>query len=251
MYVGANNLGALAGKGPGEWKGVSVNGWQQSDVDARWAAIGQPPPAPLVPATMIGWRPFATRGPRMLEVGPGTKNLAELKKAGIKWSNKGLRGITREENDFLNFFGKVAVDPYRKQSGISKVAGGILQVASVVFPAAGYMTAIAEAGNAALAYGKQGGEQKLAERVMTPAYEAQAAKEDAAAKADFDAQLNKLRALAPPSVPAMPAQLAANAQLVDLTNKPASAVARSGWTSTEITVAAILGGVILLGAVRR
>lgn len=250
MYVGANNLGALGG-GPGEWKGVSdVTGWQQADVDARWAAIGQKPPAPLVPATMIGWANQITRGPRMLKVSPATKNLAELKKAGIKWTNKGWRGLTREENDFLNFFYKVAADPYRKQSGISKVAGGILQVASVAIPAMSYFTAVAEAGNAALAYGKQGGDQKLAERVMTPAFEAQAAKEDAKAKADFDAQLDKLKALAP-VVPPMPAQLALTAQPVDLAPKPASSVAKKGWSTTEISVAAILGGVILLGVVRR
>jgi hypothetical protein len=200
---------------------------------------------------MIGWANQATRGPRMLKVTPGTKNLAELKKAGIKWNKKGWRGLTREENDFLNFFYKIAVDPYRKQGVASKVAGGILQVASVVFPAMSYMQAVTDAGNAALTYGKQGGDQKLAERVLTPAYEAQAAKEDAKAKADFDAQLDKLKALAPAAVPPMPAQLALTAQPVDLTPKPASSVAKKGWSTTEISVAAILGGVILLGAMRR
>lgn len=249
MYFGGSQLGALGG-GPGEWKGVSTNGWQQTDVDARWAAIGQPPPAPLVPATLVGWGMFPTRGPRMVKVTPGTKNLVELKKAGIKWSSKGLRGVTREENDFYNFFMKVAVDPYRKQSGISKVAGGLLQVASVVFPAAGYMQAIAAAGNAGLAYGKQGGDLKLAERVMTPAIEAQSAKEDAAAKADFDAQLKKLQALAPPSnVPPAPAQLASNAQALTLAPKPVSSGPK--WSELEITVALALGGAILLGVMRR
>lgn len=200
---------------------------------------------------MIGWANQATRGPRMLKVTPATKNLAELKKSGIKWNKKGWRGLTREENDFLNFFYKVAADPYRKQSLASKVAGGVLQVASVVVPVMSTFTAVAEAGNAALTYGKQGSDQKLAERVLTPAYEAQAAKEDAKAKADFDAQLDKLKALAPAAVPPVPAQLALTAQPVDLTPKPASSVAKKSWSTTEISVAAILGGVILLGAMRR
>lgn len=247
-------LGNLSGSGPGEWKGVPKDtGWQQSVVDARWAAIGQPAPAPLVPATLIGWKPWATRGPRMVQITPATKNLAEILKLK-KVNSKNIRGLTKEENDFYNFWGKVAVDPYRKQGLVSKVAGGILQVASVVFPVMGYAQAVKGAADYASAKGAAKSDQKLAERVLAPAYAAQEAKESAAAKADFDAQLKKLQALAPqvaaPLSLAPVGPVASNALPVDLTNKPASPKG-AGFTNAEITVAVILGGALLLGAARR
>lgn len=241
MYVGASTFGDLAGRGPGEWKGVPRDtGWQQDIVDARWLAIGQPPPAPLVPVTMIGWGPRSTRGLRMLEVTPATKNLDELKKRGVKWSKKGWRGVTKEENDFLNFFGKVAVDPYRKQSGISKVAGGILQVASVVFPAAGYMQAVATAGNAALAQGKKGGDEKLAIRVMTPAIEAQTAAKSAEAAKIFQSQLDTLKSLTPTS-----------STPINFTAAPVTGVSepptKPGMSTTEKLLAAAAAYLLLVG----
>lgn len=232
MYLGDTLSGVP------QWKGVStVTGWQQSDVDARWQEIGQPPPAPLVPASMIGWKIAGTRGPHMLQTTPATKNLADVKTL-MKVNSKGVRGVTREENDFWNFFVKAAADPYRKQSGISKVAGGVLQVASVAIPAMSYFQAVTAAGNAGFAAGSQGGDALLAQRVLTPAIVAQDARETDTANAALDAQLKKLQALAPTS----------SAQAVDLRPK---APTRAPWSNTEISLAAILGGAILLGAMNR
>lgn len=244
-------LGDMLGGVP-EWQGPpKATGWSQSIVDARWREIGQSGPAPIVPATMIGWATGSSKGPRLLKLTKAATNLNEVARVAHV-NGKGLRGVTKQEADFLNFWGQVAVDPYHKQSGISKVAGGILQVASVVIPAMGYAQAIAAAGNAGLQYGAQGGNEKLAARVMEPAYAAQEAKDDAKTKADFDAQVSKLQALAPVAKATPSAPPALTAQPVDLTQKPATSVApRKGWTNSEISVAAIFGGVLLLGALRR
>lgn len=236
------DIGDLAG--PGEWQGVpQATGWQQSDVTARWHAIGQPDPAPLVPATLVGWKMWATRGPRMVQVTPATtkENLAALKARGVKWNSKAIRGLTREENDFYNFFMKVAVDPYHKQSGISKVAGGILQVASVAIPAMSYFNAVAAAGNAALAQGQKGSDEKLAIRVMTPALEAQTAEKSAAAEKIFQSQLDTLKALAPTS--SSPTNFTAT-PVTTPTPTPAS---KSSMSMTEKLLAAAAAYLLLIG----
>lgn len=241
MYVGGENLGDLAG-GPGEWKGVSsMTGWQQADVNARWAAIGQPPPAPLVPATLIGWGLGSAKGPRMVIVTPATtkENLQALKAAGKKWNSKGMRGLTREENDFYNFFMKVAVDPFHKQSGISKVAGGILQVASVVIPQFGYFQTVATAGNAALAP-SQKSQENLAVRVMTPAIEAQTKEQSAAADKIFQSQLDTLKSLAPTSSTPI------NFTATPVTGAP-TPVSKPGMSTTEKLLAAAAAYLLLLG----
>jgi hypothetical protein len=230
-------LGTLGGSGPGEWPGWTNGRINQDDVNHRWFQIGQRGVAPIVPAVLIGKYPVFSRGPRMFSAeGPKGKIYRFTKAEG------------KQVADFMNFWGKVAIDPYRKQSGISKIAGGILQVASAVIPVMGYMTAVADAGNAAFAYGGQGGDAKLAERVMTPSYEAVAAAEDAAAKSEFDKKVAALKAFAPPASPTFIPLTAA--QPVDLTKK-AVAPARQGWTETEITVAALVGGALLLGVLRR
>lgn len=233
MYFGANNLGNLGG----EFRMDSRTPFTQELVDARWAEIGAAPPAPIVPEGIRGLYPNGT-------------------KTGIMWTDafgktrKNSKAEGKKIRDFLNFFNKVAVDPYRKQSGISKVAGGILQVASVALPVLSTMQAVASAGNAGLTYAGAKGDEKLAERVLTPAYEAQAQAEDAQAKADFDAQLQALKTLAPGNVPANFVPGASTAQPVDLTKKPV-APSRPAWTSTEISLAAIVGGIFLLGVMRR
>jgi hypothetical protein len=233
-------LGELSGAG--EW-----DGWggpiSQDAVNYRWYEIGQRGPAPIVPEELLGLYVVPTRGPRMFSKTPNKKGAFGM----AKFKNG------KQVNDFLNFWGKVAVDPYRKQSGISKVAGGILQVASAVVPVFGYMTAVAEVGNAAQAYGAQGGNENLAARVMAPSYAAVEAAETAKEKADFDKRVKALQALAPPQVaPPPPMTLVApsTAQPVDLTKKP---VATSGpkWTDTEMFLAALVGGTLLLGVARR
>ena len=157
-----------------EWK-FSV--WSQAEIDKRWHAIGGELPAPLLPKSMEGARIAPAHGHHVLYP-PGSKK---------------PRGVTREENDFWNYIMKVGSDPFRKSSGISKVAGGLLQVASAAIPAFGYFQAVATAGNMALDAGKPKADAALASRVMAPAL-AQVA---AADKAQFDAQISKIQALAP------------------------------------------------------
>lgn len=225
MYVRPSNLGALSG----EWSPNYSQGWQQSIADARWAEIGQHPPAPLVPASLIGWKPFTTRGRRMF------KNVTTGK----------LRGVSAEENDFLNYFGKVAVDPYRDQSLASKVAGGVLQVASVAIPAFGYFQGATSAVNAAEDMGKAGGDAALATRVLTPAVDAFVAKENDAAKAlevskqlAFDAQLKALQANSLPVASFVPSTTASAAQIQ---YPVASPVAKKyfGLTQNELIASAL------------
>lgn len=214
MYLGA--LGRIP-----EFKGGV---WTQALVNARWQEIGQPLPAPILPASMVNHAPFPTRGPRMLK-GPNDKK---------------PRHVTAEENKFLNFWGKVAVDPYRKQSGISKVAGGILQVASVALPVFGYMNAAASAGNFVAQKDAAKDFEKDAEAIMTPAYELQAAQDAAKAESDLAATLAAMQALRPTS----------NASPVGVVS-PTATDSKPGWTMTEIAVAAIAAGVLLLGVIRK
>lgn len=176
-----------------------------------WLAIGYPPPAPRVPASMIGWSPQASRGPRM------------LKKAGVKKP----RHVTKQENEFLNFWGKAVTDPCRKQSGISKIAGGILQVASIFVPAAGAaMFAAAEVGNAALDVSKMGRDMKQAETLLTEAALATAQPAPVTALAPMTAQPATL--VAPPSM-IVPQPVARSAP---------PARARAKWQPRDYAVAA-------------
>jgi hypothetical protein len=217
----------LGGTKVGEWKG-----WggpiSQAAVNARWSEIGQPPPAPIVPVALVGLTEKATKsGPRYVDA---WGDMVKFSKAEQK-----------EVSNFRNFWGKVAIDPYRKQSGISKVAGGILQVASAVVPVFGYMNAVATAGNYGLQAGAAKDFEKQAEAVMTPAYELLAKQEQEKASADFAAQLSALQALRP----------TANAAPVGVASAKPEAAARSGWKIEEIAVAGIAGFVLLLGVIRK
>lgn len=110
--------------------------WTQAYINAVWKAIGYPDPIPQLPKSMEGWYIFPTRGPRMLTLAPS----GSIRKSSA-------RGVTKEENKFWNFWGQAVQDPCHKQSGISKIAGGILQIASVYFPVMGYFQAAATAVN--------------------------------------------------------------------------------------------------------
>lgn len=235
-------LGALHG-GVSEFANVDRVPWTQELVDARWREIGQSPPAPLVPASMVGWYRFTTRGPRMLTKSPTGK----LHKSSA-------RHVTREENDFLNFFNKVAVDPFRKQGTVSKVAGAALQVVGVAVPVFGYFQAAQAAGNAAIDYKSQGGDAALAMRVMTPAIDAQLARENAAAvvasKEADDAlkrQLEVLRTASTSILPVLPAltpQAVSASTSVLLPMRPEKSY--FGLTQNQLVIAALaLLGVVL------
>jgi hypothetical protein len=173
--------------------------WTQAVVDARWLEIGNPGGiAPLLPASMSGMYLMPTRGGTRVTTDEKRKKMRKEPKAGAH---------TVEERKFFNFFNKVAVDPYRKQSGISKIAGGILDVASFVFPPLATMQAVATAGNTVLDIGKMGRDLGLATAQLTKA-----------ADAAYAAQASVL----PPALPV--AQLAPPSALVALAAPPPSAL---------------------------
>lgn len=89
-------------------------------------------PAPTLPASFIGGH---VGGKGSILVGANGKPIK-----------------TPEARSFLNTFGNTAVDPYRERSGISNVAGGILNTVGsyVGGPVWTAMTAAADAGNKAL-----------------------------------------------------------------------------------------------------
>lgn len=187
-YARANLCGL---SGIPEWRGVSTSrGWQQSDVDARWAEIGQPAPAPLVPQTLIGWKQANARMPQLIQATPLVS--ADARKA-LKADKKGVRGWTVPEHDFVIYFLKVAAEPFHKQSGISKVAGTILKVAAIAIPGVSIAQGIATAGNMGLALNNVKRDQSLATSAMAPALAAQAVNDANV----FQSQLDKLNALAP------------------------------------------------------
>lgn len=200
--------------------------WTQAGVTARWAAIGNPGGvAPLLPKTMEGWYTIATRGPRMLALSP----TGSLKKSS-------LRSVTKEENKFLNVYNAVACDPYRKQSGISKVAGKALQVASFVVPVVGQaMFAVAEAGNAALSMEKAKTLTKDATQLLT-----QAATQ--AAEAAYQPAPAAPAALVAPVSSLVPQPAGARGTVSQVTLKPGSR-----WTARDFAIAGVLAtGLYLL-----
>lgn len=105
-----------------------AGGFTQEGVNALYAARGLANP-PQVPASLLG-KPLA----------PG--------RAGARYAGGGA--LDRDARAFMNTFGRQAVDPYRQQSGISQVAGGLLDVASVAFPTLGVLRAGADVANNAL-----------------------------------------------------------------------------------------------------
>ena len=159
-----------------EWKWDGV--WTQTAINARWAEIGAPGPAPLVPASLEGAKLVATRGPRMLKDAKTGKT----------------RRPNAEENDFWNYWMKVAADPYRKQSTASKVAGGVLKVASVVIPSLGVAQAIGDASNLALNMNAAQSFSNLQDKVLAPAIAADNARVAAESAALTAAQIAKIRA---------------------------------------------------------
>jgi hypothetical protein len=163
-------------RGVSPWKGWGSGGFNQAAAEARWLEIGQMPPAPLIPPSLIGWHEGAGRDAIALYKGNDKKS---------------RRFATKVERDFMNLWGKVAEDPYRKQSTISKIAGGILKVAAVVVPAVGYAQMAVDAGNTVTALSKQGSDEKLAARVLTPAIVASGAAEEVAHKAASDELLQR------------------------------------------------------------
>lgn len=208
--------------------------WSQSYVDRVWRAAGFPPPAPILPPSMEGKYPVATRGPRMLTDSPTGKA-----------RKKTLRGVTKEENKFLNFWGINVTDPCRKQSGISKVAGGILDVAGFVFPVLGYMQVAATAVNTVQDVKAAKANMANATDILTQAAVADLQKQQAAAPPGTAVQL--VPTLQPTATPAAVIVRPGN----DLEPAVLAPVVqqRKTWTTDDYLLAGMvgLGAYLLLG----
>jgi hypothetical protein len=173
-----------------------------------------------VPKALIGLYVISSRGARMFSTKPKGK-VVNLSKAD-----------GRAMADFMNYWGKVAIDPYHKQSGISKVAGGLLKVAGAALPAFNYFEAAAAAGNMALASGKKSSDKSLDARVMAPAFAADAVAAQLKEDAVFKAQMSALQSAIP------------GGAAVALDTAPAVPVAAPKKSSPL----PILGALLLLGA---
>lgn len=222
------HLSGLSGIPEWKWNGV----WSQAAVNARWAQIGAPLPAPLVPVSLEGAKLAPSRGPRMI----------------YPRGSKKQRHVTAEENDFWNYFYTAAVDPYRKQSGISKAAGVVLQVAGAAIPAFGYFQAVQAAGNMALQANAPTEFAKLETKVMAPALAAQ----NAAESAQFTAQIEKLKSLAPAVQKASgPSPAALAQQAFAAAPAPAQKTAIQKSTYLPLALAFFAAGAVLIIGVRR
>lgn len=115
----------------------------QADVTAWWTSSGQQGPPPIVPPSLAGW-----------QVGGGrdAMSLYRINPETGKRDKKSRRGYTEEERNFENFWGRTAIDPYRRQGGISRLAGNLLGAYGAVAggPVWTAMNAVADAGNKAL-----------------------------------------------------------------------------------------------------
>lgn len=111
-------------------------GFTQDGVNEIYQRLGLGA-APTVPSGLIGRRP-----------GAGRASNAILDSNGRPVQNGNAGGV----RDFLNDFGRTALDPYRVQSGISKVAGGVLNAVGTAVggPVWTAMTGAANVGNKAL-----------------------------------------------------------------------------------------------------
>lgn len=203
--------------------------WSQAMVDAVWRAMYGMDVTPQVPKTLLGWYSIATRGPRMFALTPRGKDGS-------------LRGPTKEEAKFLNFWGQAVNDPCRKQSGISKIAGGILQVASVFFPVMGYFQAAQTAVNTVQDVKRQKELVKDATDILTSSAQQIAA-------ANNPAPVTAL-AMTQPTAPPLVAPAAFNPPAFADPLAPAprtTAPARAKYTPRDYAIAAGLGvGLYLL-----
>ena len=115
--------------------GFTGNPYNQDEVNAWWTESGQEGPPPVVPSSLAGMTRTGTRfGPRL--TGADGKS----------------RPYTQEERDFDNFWTRTSYDPYRQQSGVSQLAGGLIGAGFdyVGGPVAAAIQAVDKYGNKAL-----------------------------------------------------------------------------------------------------
>jgi hypothetical protein len=193
--------------------------WSQAMVTAVWKGMYNMEPAPLVPKTLLGWYSVASRGPRMFALTP-------------KGKDGSLRGATKEEAKFLNFWGQAVTDPCRKQSGISKIAGGILKIAAVFIPAFSYFQVAQSAVNAVQEPQRQKELVKLGTELLTAAANAQPIPMNPAPITQLPAPQ--------PFAPMNPAPL------VQMQPRTPAAPKRSAYTASDYAIAGAAGLVLYL-----
>lgn len=120
-----------------------TKGYSQDELNAWWKARGLPGD----PLTVPDWLSGKTVGR-----GRDAYGIFDLA-SGKRMDQKALsKDQFKEAMKFRNDLGKFT-DPFREQSGISKVAGGILDVASLALPQLALARTVANAGNQALGNG--------------------------------------------------------------------------------------------------
>lgn len=117
-----------------------TSGYNQDELNRWWDERGLPGNALTIPTSLLGRTSGAGRDIIYSYAYPTE---------GGKRDKSTKRAITKEERAFMNDLGKFT-DPYRVQSGISKVAGTILDVASLAIPELALVRAGAEAANKGL-----------------------------------------------------------------------------------------------------
>lgn len=132
-----------------------TGGWDQDELQNWWTEVGYPGQAPAIPESLVG---------KMLGRGRDAAGIYDI--VNGKANTKSRRVVTGDEQDFRNSIGKFT-DPFRQQSGISKIAGGVLSLANVLVPGMSMATKLTNAGNMALANPK--GDMKSMIKTMVKA----------------------------------------------------------------------------------
>jgi hypothetical protein len=118
-----------------------TKGYNQDELNAWWAARGLPGAALTVPDFLSGKTVGGGRDAYgIFDIANGGKRIDRSSLTPDQYAQ-----AMKFRNDLGSF-----TDPYRQQSGASRVAGGILDVASVALPYLGIMRTVANAGNNAL-----------------------------------------------------------------------------------------------------
>lgn len=123
-----------------------TKGYSQDELNAWWAARGLPGEALTIPDWLSG--KTVGRGRDAYGVYDLTSGKYKDRMDQKSLSKDQFKEAMKFRNDLAKF-----TDPFREQSGISKVAGGVLDVASLAFPQLALARTVANAGNQALGNG--------------------------------------------------------------------------------------------------
>lgn len=121
-----------------------TKGYNQDELNAWWKANGLPGSALTIPEFLLGKNVGKGRDAY------GIYDMTTGDRQSYKDLNKAYGADSSTiANRFRNDLGSFS-DPFREQSGISKVAGGVLDIAKVAIPGLALMDQAAKAGNKAL-----------------------------------------------------------------------------------------------------